>query len=174
MPNTIDAENTQTQQTQPKDESKADKSKAESKTKPKTKAPAPSEEAAKSTGDEFQKTVRENSRTIAILTHIGSIFLGPIAPLLVYLFVSDPLVKANAKEVLNFEITLWVVLGISGFLTGLFFGLWFLIVTMLLGLFTGLLFVGAILAQLILPIVGAVQASEGKIYKYPLTFRLIK
>ena len=169
MPNTIDAENTQTQQTQPKDESKA-----ESKTKPKTKAPAPSEEETKSTGDEFQKTVRENSRTIAILTHIGSIFLGPVAPLLVYLFVSDPLVKANAKEVLNFEITLWVVLGVSGFLTGLFFGLWFLIVTMLLGLFTGLLFVAAVLVQLILPIVGAVQASEGKIYKYPFAFRLIK
>ena len=129
----------------------------------------------RSTADEFQKTVRENSRTIAILTHIGSIFLGPVAPLLVYLFVSDEAVKSAAKEVLNFEITLWVVLGISGFLTGLLLiGLWFLLITIPLGLLTGLVFVSAALAQLILPIIGAIQASEGKQYRYPFTFRIVK
>ena len=129
----------------------------------------------RSTADEFQKTVRENSRTIAILTHIGSIFLGPVAPLLVYLLVSDEAVKSAAKEVLNFEITLWVVLGISGFLTGLLLiGLWFLLITIPLGLLTGLVFVSAALAQLILPIIGAIQASEGKQYRYPFTFRIVK
>ena len=154
MPKTIDAEQT------------SSKSKKDS-------ATAGAKEN-RSTGDEFQKTVRENSQLLAIFTHLGSIFLGPVAPLLVYLFVSDAAVKSAAKEVLNFEITLWVVLGISGFLTGVLFGLWFLLITVPLGILTGLVFVSALLAQLILPIIGAIQASEGKKYRYPFAFRIVK
>ena len=123
------------------------------------------------TTDEFQKTVHQNSKLIASLTHISGIFMGPILPLLIYLFVQDKLVKETAKEVVNFEITLWALLGILGFITPVFIAL---IITIPLALITGLGFLVVAAGQLIFPIIGALRANDGKSYRYPFTYRLIK
>jgi uncharacterized protein len=115
-------------------------------------------------GAEEQPLVAPNSdeRTLAILSHVLTIFVGFIAPLVIYLiknresqFVSD-----HAKESLNFQITVTI---------GYFIGVLTLI--LLVG-FLILIVLG--LVHVILVIVATIRASEGKLYRYPFCIRLIK
>ncbi len=67
---------------------------------------------------------------------------------------------ANAKESLNFQLTV-LILGI--------------VFCVLIIVFIGVLLLVALgVANLVLVIVATVRANEGKIYRYPFNFRLIK
>jgi hypothetical protein len=69
-------------------------------------------------------------------------------------------VTENAKESLNFQITV-IILGI--------------IFVILVIVFIGILLIWALaIANLVLVIIATVRANEGKIYRYPFNFRLIK
>jgi uncharacterized Tic20 family protein len=109
-------------------------------------------------------TPTSDERTLAVLAHILSIVpgIGILGPLIIYLIRRDgpAFVTENAKESLNFQITVYVFYVIGWLL--MWIGIGFLI----LG---GLWFV-----NLILVIVAAVQVSENKIYRYPFNLRLIK
>jgi uncharacterized Tic20 family protein len=102
-----------------------------------------------------------SSRTWAILSHVGGLLTTWIGPLVIYLIKkSDPgseFAAANAKEALNFQITLFLV--------------FLLLMITVVGMF--LIFV-PVLCNLILSIIAAVKASNGQAYRYPLTLRLIK
>jgi uncharacterized Tic20 family protein len=100
-----------------------------------------------------------DERTMAILVHVLSIFFWIIPALIIYLVKKDEskFVAYHAKEQLNFQITMTIVYAI-------------MIITIV-----GLLFIWIPgIVALVLCIVAAIKASDLKLYKFPLTIRLIK
>jgi uncharacterized Tic20 family protein len=92
-------------------------------------------------------------------------FLGP---LIIWLVKKDtmPFVNDQAKEALNFNITV----------AAIFLVLWILtVVTLFIGaLLTFPLMAIVGIAALVLIVIAAVKANDGIAYRYPLTIRLIK
>ena len=91
-----------------------------------------------------------------------------IGPLVIWLMKKDtmPFVADQAKEALNFNITvsaIFVILLILSFLT---LGIGFLI-TLPIMLIVGI-------AALVLIIIAAMKANQGIAYRYPFTVRLVK
>jgi uncharacterized protein len=118
----------------------------------------------------------------AIAAHLGGLVIGLataavfgfVGPLLVWLFKRDehPFADHHAKESLNFQLTVLLVLVLSVALAipALIFG----VLTLGIGLvLLGVLAVVAAVAWVVLPIIGAVKASNGEGYRYPLTIRFI-
>ena len=109
-------------------------------------------------------TPTSDERTFAILSHILAIVpgIGIFGPLVIWLIKKDesPFVEANAKESLNFQLTI-----IIGYIIGC------ILLVVVIGAF--LLAVLGLL-NLILVIVASVKTSENKIYRYPFNLRLIK
>lgn len=109
-----------------------------------------------------QITPTSDERTMAILSHILCIIGSFIAPLIIYLLKKDEsvYVKEHALESLNFQITMIILYIISGILVLILVG--FLLIWALS------------IINLILIIIATIKASENKLYKYPINFRLIK
>ncbi len=109
-------------------------------------------------------TPSSDDRLLGLLAHLLAIIpgIGILGPLVIYQLKKDEssFVAANAKESLNFQITMILAYIIS----------WILIVV-LIGFF--LLAVLGVL-NVVLVIVATVKASENKIYLYPFNLRLIK
>jgi uncharacterized protein len=118
----------------------------------------------------------------AIAAHLGGLVIGLataavfgfVGPLLVWLFKRDehPFTDHHAKESLNFQLTVLLVLVLSVALAipALIFG----VLTLGIGLvLLAVLAVVAAVAWVVLPIIGAVKASNGEGYRYPLTIRFI-
>lgn len=118
----------------------------------------------------------------AITAHLGGLVVGLataavfgfVGPLLVWLFKRDehPFTDHHAKESLNFQLTVLLVLVLSVALAipALIFG----VLTLGIGLvLLGVLAVVAAVAWVVLPIIGAVKASNGEGYRYPLTIRFV-
>jgi uncharacterized Tic20 family protein len=109
-------------------------------------------------------TPSSDDRILGLLAHLLAIVpgIGIFGPLVIYLLKKDEssFVAANAKESLNFQITMILAYIIS----------WILVVV-LIGFF--LLAVLGVL-NVVLVIVATVKASENKIYRYPFNLRLIK
>ena len=104
-------------------------------------------------------TPGSDERTLAILCHLLTLFFWLFPPLIIYLVKKNEsaFVAAHARESLNFQITMTIIaivlcLTIVGILL-----LWVL---------------GVIV--LVLVIVATIKASENKLYRYPMTIRLIK
>lgn len=109
--------------------------------------------------ERFVTPPTSDERTLAILCHLLGFFLSFLVPLIIYLVKKDEsaYVAAHAKEALNFQITIFlVVVGLIVTLIGILL-LWI---------------VG--IAGMVLAIVATVKAAEDKLYRYPLTLRLIK
>jgi uncharacterized protein len=113
-----------------------------------------------------------DGRTWCVLCHASALlgFVTPkvghiIPPLIIWLLKRDefPSVDEYGKESLNFQISMFiydvVILASCFLLIGL--------------LLLPLLFVLHVL-NLVLVIVASIRASEGKLYRYPITIRLIK
>jgi uncharacterized Tic20 family protein len=100
-----------------------------------------------------------DERTLAVLSHILTIVAPILAPLIIYLIKKDEskYVAYHAKESLNFQITLMIV------------------VIVLLVTIVGLIFIWAIpIVALVFVVIATIRASEGVYYKYPVSLRLIK
>ena len=99
-----------------------------------------------------------DEKTLALLAHILT-FVAPIlAPLIIYLVKKDDsqFVAYHAKESLNFQITLFAVI--------------ILVITII-----GILLLWAVgILSLVLVVVATIRASEGKLYRYPVSIRLVK
>ena len=110
--------------------------------------------------------VQQEDKTMALITHLSGIVAGFIVPLVIWLINKDKADKGfiidQAKEALNFQITLIIVYVICFVLTIVTLGL-FSIVTLLV-------WVGSI----VLMILAAVKANNGVAYRYPAALRLIK
>ena len=107
-------------------------------------------------------TPTSDEKTLAILAHILTIISSFIAPLIIYLIKKDDslYVAEHAKESLNFQITMFILYIISVVLMLLLIG--FLLIWLLS------------IANIILVIIATIKASENKMYRYPINFRLLK
>jgi uncharacterized Tic20 family protein len=107
--------------------------------------------------------VNSNDKLLAVLCHgCPLIGLGLILPLIVYLVKKDEggFVADQAKEALNFHITLLIAA---------------VACAMLMLVAIGALLLPVVgLAALIFAIVAIIKVMEGKAYLYPVTLRLIK
>ena len=91
-----------------------------------------------------------------------------VGPLIIWLVKKDSLAFAagQAKEALNFNITL-LIIGVILLLVTIFtFGLG-IFITAPIGILLGI-------AWLVLTIIAAMKANEGVAYRYPFTLRLVK
>ncbi|MEO6470049.1 MAG: DUF4870 domain-containing protein [Acidimicrobiia bacterium] len=102
--------------------------------------------------------VTSEDKTWAVLSHV----LGWLIALIALLVRGNerPFVRDQAVEALNFDITIFIGMIVS---VPLMF--------VLVGFFT---FFGIAIAGFVLHIVGAVEASKGVRYRYPINIRLIK
>ncbi len=114
--------------------------------------------------DNAGSAATQEDRTLAMLTHLSGIILGFIVPLVIWLTNKDKSDKGwlndQAKEALNFQITIVIAAVISG---------------MLVALLIGLLLLPAVgIIDLIFCIIAGLKANEGVAYRYPFAIRLIK
>jgi len=108
------------------------------------------------------ENISQDDKTMALLAHLGGIFFGFIPSLVIWLIKKDgsPFVADQAKEALNFQITL-----IFGYILSV------ILMFIIIGIF---LFWGLMLANLVLCIVAGIKANGGEEYRYPFAIRLIK
>jgi uncharacterized Tic20 family protein len=109
-------------------------------------------------------TPTSDDRVLAMLSHLLTFVGGFIAPLIIWLIKKDDpnasFVTENAKESLNFQITV-MILSIGCFI--------------LMFVLIGIFLIWALgIADLVLVIIATVRSNEGKLYRYPINFRLIK
>ncbi|KAF1710679.1 hypothetical protein CSC70_06705 [Pseudoxanthomonas kalamensis DSM 18571] len=106
----------------------------------------------------------QEERTMAMLAHLLGIITWFIGPLIIWLMNKDKnpnsFVSDQAKEALNFQITLGIV-----YLIGI------ILSVIVIGIFINML---AGLAGLIFAIIGGIKANGGEAYRYPFALRLIK
>jgi uncharacterized Tic20 family protein len=111
----------------------------------------------------------ENERTWAMLAHLSALaglmmpLLGiVIGPLVVWLARRDEstFVAEHAKEALNFNISVLIGAVVCG-----------LLMLVLVGFLLG---TALFIAWLVMTLVAAIKASEGAIYHYPFSLRLVK
>lgn len=99
-------------------------------------------------------------------TFIGAVapipMMNIVAPLAVWLMKKDslPFAERHAREALNFNISIFIY-GVVAAVS----------ILLVIGL---LLFPAVLLTWVIFSIVGAVKASNGEEYRYPLTMRFVK
>ncbi|MGK0441410.1 MAG: putative Tic20 family protein [Pseudohongiellaceae bacterium] len=103
----------------------------------------------------------QDSKNMAVLNWIGTIFFGFIPGLILYLVKSDDkYVNEQSKEALNWSITLLIAYACA-----------FVLSFVVIGIF---LFPIIGLCHLIFCIMGAISASKGERYRLPFALRLIK
>lgn len=102
-----------------------------------------------------------DENTLALLAHILGIVALVIAPLIIYLMATDkPFVKKQAREALNFQITLLIAYIASWLLAFIVIGFVLLPIVGIYGL--------------VMMIIATLAASRGEDYRYPITLRLVK
>ena len=105
--------------------------------------------------------ISQDSRNLALLIWVGTIFLGFIPGLIVFLMKKEDEYVANqAKEALNWSITV-----VIGYVASL------LLTIILIGPF---LMFGIGVCNLVFGILGAIACSKGDQFKVPWTLRLLK
>lgn len=100
---------------------------------------------------------------LGMFAHLLGLFTGFIGPLVLFLLKNTEhgsLARENAKHALNFQISLMIYFFVSGILIFVLIGILLMFV---LGVFA-----------LVVQIVAAIRAYEGKIYQYPLEIQFIK
>ena len=114
-------------------------------------------------------SAQPNVRTWCVLCHASALlgFVVPwifhiLGPLIVWLAKrgESAEIDAHGKESLNFQISMLIYNVIAGVLCLLVIGFFLLVVLHFL--------------NLVLVIVASIQASEGKLYRYPFNLRLMK
>jgi uncharacterized protein len=104
-----------------------------------------------------------DERMWSMISHLGGIVAGLLAPLIVWLVFRErsTVVNDQGKESLNFQITVligWVAAGILSSIVPIGY----------------LLYPLVLLANLILCIIAGLAAQRGEQYRYPFALRLVK
>ena len=111
--------------------------------------------------EEVKQSGGGKDTNMAVLAHVLGIVLGFIGPLIIYLVTpAEGYIKTQAKEALNFWITITIGYVIGGVLMIVLIG--------------GLIIAVAGIYGFIMGIVAAMACSRGEDYKYPFAIRLIK
>jgi len=102
-----------------------------------------------------------DDKNIATVTHLSGILFTFIPSLIVWLLKKNDneYLSAQAKEALNFQITILLAQFVAGILVAILVGF------LLLGIIW--------LFNLVLCVVAAISTSNGETYRYPLSLRLI-
>src|SRR3954471_12256356 len=112
---------------------------------------------------------QKQDRTLVVLCHLLGLagftaipFANVLAPLFFWLWEKEgnPEVDAHGKEALNFQISVTIYAIIAGWS-------WLILIGIIL-------FPIVLIGALVLTIIGSVEASKGKLYRYPLTIRFLK
>lgn len=110
-----------------------------------------------------------DARRWAMLCHLSALvgLLGNglgflVAPLVVWLLKKedDPFIDDQGKEAVNFQITMFIALFVSGILVLVVIGIALLVVVGIM--------------MIVFPILGAIRANEGETYRYPFSIRFIQ
>jgi uncharacterized Tic20 family protein len=103
----------------------------------------------------------KDERNLAMLAHLLGIFTSFIGPLVIWLAKKDEsaFIADQAREALNFQITIAIALFASIMLKVILIGILLVPIVLIL--------------NFIFSIVAAVSASKGKAYRYPLALRLV-
>jgi len=105
--------------------------------------------------------ITQDSKNIALLTWIGTLFFGFIPGLVIYLIKKDDVyIQSQAKEALNWSITTFIAYIIAGILSFIIIGIFLIPI------------IG--ICHLVFCIMGAVSTSNGKAFRVPFAIRLIK
>ncbi len=112
-------------------------------------------------GGQVVNGVTSDERTMSLIAHVGAIFSGFIAPLIVWALKKDEsaFVKHHATEALNFQLTLligWLIVFVLSFV--------------LIGL---LLLPVLLILQILFPVLAAMKANNGEGYNYPLSIKMV-
>ncbi|MDP2152728.1 MAG: DUF4870 domain-containing protein [Methylotenera sp.] len=102
-----------------------------------------------------------DDKNIATITHLSGILFSFIPSLIVWLLKKDDneYLSAQAKEALNFQLTILLAQFVAG---------------ILIAILVGFLLIGIVwLFNIVLCIVAAISTSNGETYRYPLCLRLI-
>jgi uncharacterized Tic20 family protein len=115
-------------------------------------------------GEQYMSDVPQDQKTMAMLSRVLGIFTCFVGPLIIWLINKDKpdaaFVNDQAKEALNFQITMAIGYVASSVLMIIIIGF--------------LTYIAFALASLILSIMAAMKANEGIEYRYPFALRLIK
>jgi uncharacterized protein len=107
-----------------------------------------------------------NSPHLALIAHLLGIITWFVGPLIIWLISKDDsnkgFVTDQAKEALNFQITLTLAYIVAFILTVISLGLLFFVPTLVW------------IANLVFCILGGLKANNGEAYRYPFALRLIK
>ena len=104
----------------------------------------------------------QDAKTLALIMHVLSLVgFSLIGPLIVWLVKKDEsaFIDAQGRELLNFQLSFLIYFLVS-----------FVLCLVLVGFF---LVGGLALASLILTIIGLIRATEGKIYRFPVTIKML-
>lgn len=112
-------------------------------------------------------TIRLDEKTYVVLMHLGVFTLFGLGPLcflpamIMWLLKKDTskAIDLHGKAALNFQISIAIYLIVSGALVILLIGYLCILAVLLLAIIGGVL--------------GAVKASNGELYRYPLSLRLV-
>ena len=117
-----------------------------------------------------------DSRAWAVGAHLSPWVIGFLGPLFIWLAkMEDPYVEYHARCALNYHLSLmlygfgWIVVGTTVFVASAVLGV--VVVALIL---LGLSFLGFIYLGLVPPIIGAIKASNGDLYRYPVTIRFVR
>ena len=104
----------------------------------------------------------DEERLWATLSHVGGILFSFVAPLVIWLVFKERsrFVNDQAKEALNFQITLIIGYVVSMILTIIVIGAFLMLIVWVLAIVFG--------------IMGALAANKGQPYRYPVAIRFIK
>ncbi|GAB7090790.1 hypothetical protein JCM18237_10610 [Halorubrum luteum] len=97
--------------------------------------------------------------TMAALTHVLALFTWVVGPLVVYLVTDDAFVKENARNALNWQISLTIYTLIS------------LVLVLLVVGFLALIVIG--LLDLVFIVIATVKAADGEAWSYPITIDIV-
>ncbi|MFC2173271.1 DUF4870 domain-containing protein [Acidobacteriota bacterium] len=126
-----------------------------------------SKEPARETVTGGSDRAERDAKNWAVLCHLLAIPAGTIpfgnviAPLIIWLFKRDdhPFIDDQGREALNFQISMSIYIIIAAILTVIIIGLFALF--------------ALLIADVILAVIAAVEASKGNSYRYPFTMRFV-
>ncbi|KPJ52131.1 MAG: hypothetical protein AMS16_06805 [Planctomycetes bacterium DG_58] len=124
--------------------------------------PTPEQTPAEGEGQPPAAEIASEAKTFAMLCHLTGIFLGFIGPLIFWLIKKDehPLVDDQGKEALNFQLTILIC---------------FVAAFVLIFVLVGFLLVPAVwVFDVVMSIIGTVEANKGNRYRYPVCIRFLK
>lgn len=121
--------------------------------------------------EELEFTPSHDDRNLAVIAHLsglagvlGAGLIGFLGPLIIYLLKKDssPYVESQAKEALNFQITVLLIWVTCVFLAAISCGTAFPLIFLPMAL------------QVIFGIIAALAVRDGSQYRYPFNLRLLR